>query len=249
MAYDSAIVSFTTKTNKVDLVNASDINAVQSELVIIETILGANVKGDRGDLKTRLNNMLDADGSVLSGSSYPSPALPSQMFYRTDTDSFFIRNAANSQWNPFGGTVTNYLFQYSGQIDAQGASLGEYSGTSLVPDGITGNYRYLQRGSSSYGTIWTTKFLKISGINTVTVYCRLWGRTGAGTQCTLKCDIGGANNNVSSTAGSTTPSWYSFTIDVTGLSNNTAYDVTVSMKQSDGGGEEVYCSNVIGFGS
>jgi hypothetical protein len=98
MAYDSAVITFTTKTDKVDLVQAAHMNAVQAELVTIETILGTNVKGDRTDLKTRLNNALDADGSLLSGTSYPSPSYPSQPFYKTDVDLFYIRNAANSAW-------------------------------------------------------------------------------------------------------------------------------------------------------
>lgn len=99
MAYDSAIITYTTKTDKVDIVAAAHINAVQTELVTIETILGTNVKGDRTDLKTRLNNALDADGSILSGSSFPSPALPTQLFYRTDLDVAYFRNAANGAWN------------------------------------------------------------------------------------------------------------------------------------------------------
>ena len=103
MAYDSAVSSFTTKTDKVDLVQAAHMNAVQSELVTIENILGTNVKGNRADLKTRLNNALDADGSLLSGTAFPSPGLTSQMFYRTDLNKAYIYDGAS--WNELGASI------------------------------------------------------------------------------------------------------------------------------------------------
>lgn len=130
MAYDSAISSFTTKTNKVDLVDASHINTVQAELVVIETILGTNVKGNQADLKTRLNNMLDADGSVLSGTSYPSPGLTSQIFFRTDLDQLSIRKStgwanASQQASAFlvrltDATTTPATFDETGGFDSNG---------------------------------------------------------------------------------------------------------------------------------
>lgn len=107
MAYDSAVISFTTKTDKVDLVQAAHMNSVQAELVTIETILGTNVKGNRSNLKTRLNNALDADGSLLSGTAYPSPALASQGFFRTDLETYYVRNSTNTAWVPATG------FKYS----------------------------------------------------------------------------------------------------------------------------------------
>lgn len=92
MAYDSGIISFTTKTNKVDLVDAAHINAVQAELVTIETILGTGVKGTASSLSARLNKALDADGTILSGSSFPSPGLTSQAFYYTVDNKLYLFN-------------------------------------------------------------------------------------------------------------------------------------------------------------
>lgn len=99
MAYDSAVVSFTTKTDKVDLVQAAHMNAVQAELVTIETILGTGLKGTSADLSTRLNKALDSDGSILSGTSFPSPALASQIFFRTDLSTLYIFYGG---WNSIG---------------------------------------------------------------------------------------------------------------------------------------------------
>lgn len=246
MAFDSGIISFTTKTNKVDLVDAAHINAVQTELVTIETILGVGVKGDRINLKTRLNNALDADGSILSGTSFPSPSLPSQGFYKTDVDIFYIMNAANSQWVAQGGSVGNLLFQYTGQVDQQGSNKGEVVGTTLVPSGATGNYRFLQARDSTI-TIWTTRWTKISGVTTVTILCRIWGRTGTSV-ARLSVDIGGQSGLVNGTTGQVTPEWKSFTIDVSSLVNGTTYDVTTTLVDP-GTADQVYCSNIIGIGS
>lgn len=251
MAYDSGIITFTVKTDKVDLVAAAHINAVQTELITIETILGVGVKGNRSDLKTRLANMMDPDGTILSGTSYPSPSLPSQGFYRTDLDVFYIMNAANSLWIAQGGSVSNVLFQYAGQVDAQGIDFGEVTNSSLVPNGATGTYRYLQakgQNGGGYYTIWTAKFIKISGISTVTVWVRMWVRTTGGKQAVFKLDIGGANSNVSGTSNQITPEWKSFTIDVSGLLNGTTYDVTAGL-QENSNTVDVYCSNIMGFGS
>ena len=95
MAYDSSIISYTTKTNKVDLVDAAHINALQTEIVTIETILGTGLKGTSASLSARLNNALDSDGSVLSGTAFPSPALTSQMFYRTDEGRVYFYNGVS----------------------------------------------------------------------------------------------------------------------------------------------------------
>ncbi len=149
--------------------------------------------------------------------------------------------------------LSNVLFQYKGQVDQQGASVGEIVGTTLTPNGATGNYRFLQmNGGSSYVQVYSSKFIKISGISTVTIKARVWCRTtagGAGTQANIKVDIGGANSNVSGTANQTTPEWVSFTIDVSGLTNGTTYDVAGSLKDANGVAEEIFISDIIGFGS
>lgn len=246
MAFDSSIISFTTKTDKVDLVSAAHINAVQNELVTIETILGTGLKGTATDLSTRLNKALDSDGSLLSGTSYPSPALPSQGFFRTDLDAFFIRNASNTAWLAQGVSLSNVLFQYNGVIVQQ-----EYVGSSLNPNAPTLAYRFLSiQPGGSYGSIWSTKWVKTAGVNTITIYCRIWNRiSGSSVTCNLKIEVGSATGNVTGTANQTTPEWKSFTIDVSGLVNLTAYDVTASMYCPTDIGEEVYCSNIVAIGS
>lgn len=249
MAFDSAIISYTTKTDKVDLVQAAHMNAVQAELVTIETILGTNVKGDRADLKTRLNNALDGDGSLLSGTAYPSPSLPSQAFYKTDADTFYIRNAANDTWLAQGGSLSNVLFSFA----LGGGSHSANVNGVIVNDDITAGANIMPAvwavySNQTYGIVLTTKWKKISGVSTVTIYANVWG-FGVGTQANIKVDIGSANNNVDGTEGQTSPEWLTFTIDVSGLTNGTVYDVTVSLKNLESGSYLTRMDSIIAFGS
>lgn len=150
---------------------------------------------------------------------------------------------------PADVNTSNVLFQYSGDVDDQGTSLGEVIGSTLTPNSVAGNYRFLQTFDASgdaYHTIWTSKFKKFSGVSTITVYARFWQRTIS--QATIKVDVGGQNGSVSGTASQTTPEWKSFSIDVSGLTNGNVYDVTASLKVT-AGNVQGYCSNIIGFGS
>lgn len=174
-------------------------------------------------------------------------------------DVVYMSNAGVWSHEPFPtipSIFSNVLFQYQGQVDVAGGVSGSgeiTTNANLIPAAATANYRFLQiaaagGGVASYVTIWTSKFIKISGINTVTIYGRIWSRTGA-VQANLKVDIGGANGNVSGTSNTHLPEWVHFTINVSGLSNGTAYDVTVGLEDITNNNTICYCSNVIGFGS
>lgn len=161
-------------------------------------------------------------------------------------------SAANPVWAN-NLTLSNVLFQYSGQVDIQGTTVGEVVGTSITPSGTTGNYRFLQYGpvtQSAFSTaMWTAKFIKFAGISTVTVYGRIWGKSSGGQTAQLKVDIGGQNATMSGTNNQNTPEWKFATIDVSSLTNATTYDVTATMTDNQNNNTAVYCSNIIGFGS
>lgn len=114
MAYDSAVVSFTTKTDKVDLVQAAHMNAVQSELVTIETILGTGVKGTCTDLKTRLAICLNEAGALQQSANLPCSAIEGQLYYRTSDDKVFCYDG--SAWDsiaePYSYSVGDYVHTY-----------------------------------------------------------------------------------------------------------------------------------------
>jgi len=55
--YPNAIKTFTVKQDGVDDVMADHVNALQDEITAIETELGTNPKGDKADVKTRLDDI------------------------------------------------------------------------------------------------------------------------------------------------------------------------------------------------
>lgn len=148
----------------------------------------------------------------------------------------------------FPANRSNVLFQYNGQVDASASARGEYVGTSLNPNAPTGTYRFLLATSTSYVTIWTTRWTKLPGVSTITILVRGWVRVGTPVTWNVKVDVGGQNGNVSGTVDQTTPEWKSFTIDVSSLTNGNVYDVTASMRATDNT-ETLYCSNIVAIGS
>lgn len=228
MAFDSGIASFTTKTDKVDLVQAAHMNSVQSELVTIETILGTNVKGDRADVKTRLNNALDSDGSLLSGSSFPSPALASQLFYRTDLDQVHARNAANSAWNLVGQTLSDVVFEWHGFEAPSANVVGFVVGTAQAA--TTLNFAYYWAKNTTYQRLINTKYYKLPGVSTLTFYARV--RTSGGAETlTLQIDAGGQTGTATH-SGNTNVTAISGTVTISSLTNNTLYNLQINMKSS-----------------
>lgn len=102
--YPASIIAFTTKTNKVDLVDASHINALQDEVVAIETELGKQIKEVSLDLKSRLNVCLAGDGAIVNSPSFPSVPVGNQIFVKSDD--VYLRNKANNNWNKLTSAYT-----------------------------------------------------------------------------------------------------------------------------------------------
>lgn len=130
---------------------------------------------------------------------------------------------------PFVDTNTsNTVFSYGGKTDTYANSLWVGSGTT-------------------YATVLNSKFKKISGISTVTVYAYAgWDTDGAG-RCRIT--IGSATPLELSFAGTdSTLTWSFGSIDVSGLSNGSVYDLTFDLKSTAVGGN-VKLGSIIGFGS
>lgn len=252
MAYDSAISSFTTKTNKVDLVDAAHINTVQAELVTIETILGTLVKGDRANLKTRLNNMMDADGSVLSGTSYPSPALGSQLFYKTDVTTLYVHNITAGTWDALGGSLSNVVFCFgNGVVGAADVGHQIVPYTAYTPAAITATMPSWGNvlADGNYATVITTRLKKISGFNNLQMYVSGANRNNAaGMNVRFALNSGGTVSSDIAFSTSTLAWNNSNVLDISGLTNGTVYDLTIQIK-SDGTAGSSYIYGGIIFGS
>jgi len=92
-SYPGSLDSFTTKTDKVDLVDDDHINELQNSVVAIETELGTDPAGSVTDVKTRLAKIIADSGAIKQGTSFPGTTEAGLIFFRTDEDKLYIRNA------------------------------------------------------------------------------------------------------------------------------------------------------------
>lgn len=143
--------------------------------------------------------------------------------------------------------TSNVIFHYQAALEqVVGSDAGEYTGTSLTPASITANYRFIMIPDNTQKTVLESKWTKIAGISTVTVYGEIWqAHTNT---ANLEVDIGGQSGNASGTASQTTPEWVNFTVDVSGLTNGTVYDIDVRLS-ANAGVDNVYMGTVVMFGS
>lgn len=226
-SYPSAIKTFTTKQNRVDVYDAAHINDLQNEVTAIETELGTNPKSSATDVKTRLAVSLSATGAIANATSFPGSPITAQPLFRTDSNTLFIYNGGT--WYS-ASQLSNLIFQLPNQGGMNSKSIRATNLTTTSG----GNYGYYAETGGTYVTQYSTKFIKIAGVSTVTVYVVLWVSVGDGnadSKSYCQVDIGGATGSVSSTEDSTTPTWYSFTINVSGLTNGNTYDVAVQLKR------------------
>lgn len=206
-----------------------------------------------GSLTT--NGSLTTSGNVIIGSEHQGDVLydngTTLSRLTPGTSGQFLQTQGTSA-NPIWTSInifSNVLFQYQGCVDVEGATSGELLTTTLTPSTGTANYRFF--AAVPGGTlilVWSSKFQKISGINTVTIYTRVWGQIST-VNPGLSVTIGGHTGSANAGTSMTSPTWITFTIDVSALTNNTFYDVTASLKDAAAIGNFVYCANIIGFGS
>ncbi len=100
-------------------------------------------------------------------------------------------------------------------------------------------------GSGSFDQKWNSKFKKISGISTLTFYAN-FGASGSNTQL-FKVDVGGLNSTVAAVTSGT--SFQSNSINVSGLTNGTVYDIALSIGKSDANGQSESVIHTIIFAS
>jgi hypothetical protein len=153
--------------------------------------------------------------------------------------------------NP-GVKASNVVFAWSGNESYAANSYGmNVSTTQNLDVSVTDSAGYMNfcNGSTNYQTFLNFKFKKSLGINTITIYARIWAESAdSGNEAFLNVDIGGQSNSVKSVT-STAPSWVTAAdIDVSGLTDGTVYDGIVQLK-SENDVSTAYCSAVTLIGS
>jgi len=104
-SYPSGLIAYTTKKDRIDIVDDDHINQLQAEQIALQTYIGTNPHGSATDLTTRLAVMMATNGAFAQGTGYPASPIVGQPFFRTDLDKIYIRNAGDSAWDEIGASV------------------------------------------------------------------------------------------------------------------------------------------------
>ena len=233
-SYPSSIKTFTVKTAKQDKARAADVNAMQDEITAIETELGTNPAGSKTTVKDRLAVNLADDGATAKGTSFPASPTAGQLFYRTDEDKLYSRDAANANWKVVGETLSNMIFSWVGK-NVLGMNNGlAVTTSSSAPTSSDLRYVYLMTDQTSYTTVITIPWRKISGVNTIVCHGTAGGFTYNGR---IQVDIGGQVGSVLfGNSGLSNPSFTPFSIDISSLTNGTLYDILIQLRTETSGG-------------
>lgn len=119
------------------------------------------------------------------------------------------------------------------------------TGTTQLASAPTGNYASWFTTSTSLTQILESKFKKLSGLNTLTVYAYVGSSNGASSTVTVQAVISTANGSTTRNAAGV--GWVNFTVDVSGLSNGTIYDLVINLKDSEGTPHTAHLFSAIGF--
>jgi hypothetical protein len=127
--------------------------------------------------------------------------------------------------------TSNVLWQWHGSNASSGAGHGHngiYNGSALIYQIYMVNQEtgYPDDGNRCFAT----KFKKVAGISTVTVYVYLAGQAYDGyNHCGCTVTVGGISYEFLNDT-TTTATWYSNDFDVSSLTNGTVYDVDYQLK-------------------
>lgn len=159
------------------------------------------------------------------------------------TSGYYLKIGANDpEWAAVSATgYSNVIFEWHSceyYNDGSGSADSGLVRSSSLTDGSTtsGLYEFVRNNRvNEYNTFFTSKFTKISGISTVTVYAKIWTST-ADPSYTSYCKVLIDSNYVEvSRTNSSTPAYATAgTIDVSGLTNGTTYDIVIQIKATAG---------------
>lgn len=163
--------------------------------------------------------------------------------------------------NPIWGTPTdintsNVVFEWSGNLDVAGSGSGFITSTTTLNDtgSANGSYAYLKSRNtttSQTDVMLRSKFMKIAGINTLTIYAYVWEDVTTGSSLvSAQLNVNGTTADTG-TVSSTSPTWTTAgTINVSALSNGSLYDLSIAIKNTNASGtHNSYMGSVIVYGS
>lgn len=111
--YSGAYDVFTDKEAKKDKASKADMNKVQNSIEAMQAALGLSIEGNLATLAARLANLMNANGALAQGTSFPGTTYPGLLFFRTDLNQIYIRNAADSAWVAVSATSNIQVYTTS----------------------------------------------------------------------------------------------------------------------------------------
>ena len=237
--FPTSLVSFTVKTNEVDVVNDDDVNKVQNEVVAMQSVIGTFINGSKTNLTQRLAVMMATNGAIAQSSgAFPGSPVEGQYFWRPDLITAYVYSSSAAAWQSLGQSLSNSIFEW--QTMALPPSAGVASGTDVgmvmsagytptFPSTLNRQFIVVKSGTG-FNTFYHSKFKKISGISSVLCYASLWTGAGGGAVAGARFTIGSVSGTTTyGTAQRTTPEWESVTLDISALAAGTIYDVVAEV--------------------
>lgn len=177
------------------------------------------------------------DGKFNTSTGHDHDGTDSKKVLQTNIDTTGGTSGQVYKADGVGGGSWGTVNQLSNLIFSFGLSevSNIYDGSSYLSYSWSTNY------SPSLITFIRSKYRHLSGINTVTVYayCYRHGSLGSSGTYRIQVDIGGQSNYVDYSGGDA-KGWHSFSIDVSGLTPETVYDLLIQGKQQGTSYSEAY---------
>lgn len=210
------------------------------EIVAIQTELGIVPKGTYATVKARLDDAVYKVGvqTIAGVKTFSSlPTIPLTPSATTDASSKGYVDTAVAN----ASSKSNVIYTWTGAVDPS-ISIGYVSSTSNIATAASNTYVYQMVGQSisSSITVLRSKWTKIAGVSTLTVYANLWKRT-SGQDMKCQIDVGSISGSSAAVSATAPSNWVTWTLTVSTLTNGTTYDLTVGLyNPTAAGGDNSY---------
>ena len=166
------------------------------------------------------------------------------------TDGQYLKtqgDSANPVWSSITTNSTNYtsyVFSFGHDDTNSSGSYGYNDVTAGIVDNNIVQYAWTSTGNT-YNLVLETKFKKEASTDTITFWCCMESSGGGDDDSYCQLDIGGETGIATSPSQAKT--WTSGTVDVSGLTNGTTYDVDIKLRHEYAHTVGLYA--IIAFGS
>lgn len=210
-----------------------------SKLSLTNSILNADINSAAGIVDTKLAQITTASkvsgAAITSISSLPSGAglVPTaNLGSGSPSATNFLRGDQTFATPP---NLSNIIYSWTGQVDLAGSGSGIVISTTLADtSATTGNYSYLKSanatGSPLTRILLRTKFKKITGLSTLTIYAYVNENTNAGgSAVSVQLNVDSLNITTA-TSTNTSYTWVNSSgLDISSLVDGTIYDMTIGI--------------------